>query len=103
MTLLVSCFKTKPILPSDSALCISAEANCPEHLKISSFPTDFISILSDMQDKSLIIFWKSEEGKLIIDENFTSGYFNSSISGSISRSFCVLHCLIPPFSNFSAK
>ena len=66
----LSCFLIKPMLPSDSALCISAEANCPEHLKINSFPTDLISSFSEIHDKSRIIFWKSAEGRLIIEENY---------------------------------
>ena len=44
-----------------------------------------------------------EQGKLIIEEKVTSGTSNSSDSGSISRSFCVLHCLISPFSNLRPK
>ena len=35
--------------------------------------------------------------------NLTSGTANSSCSGSINFNFCVLHCLISPFSNFKAK
>ena len=63
-----------------------------------------------------VVFWNSDGSlsdacgnasrcvaKLIMDENFTSGYANSSGSGSIRRNFCVLHCFISPFSNFKAK
>ena len=58
--LLTSCFLTYSILPSDSVRLISASANPPEHLKISSTPLtvtiDFISILSEIHVKSLTIF-----------------------------------------------
>ena len=89
--------------PSDSALLISAVANDPAHLKINSFAKDFISNLSLNGLKSLMIFWKSLDGKFIIEENSTLGTCNSSWSGSINLNFCVLHCLISPFSNFKPK
>jgi hypothetical protein len=75
------------MFPSDSARRTSAVANVPLHLKINSFATDLISILSEIHDKSLTIFWKSDEGKLMTDENVTLGISNSSESGSINLNF----------------
>ena len=65
--------------------------------------TDLISKHSEIHDKSRIIFWKSDEGKLITEEKETLGSSNSSVSGTINLNFCVLHCLISPFSNLRPK
>ena len=102
MTRWVSC-RTNSIPPSDSALRTSAVAKLPQQRKISSLATDFISILSDMQERSRTIFWKSEEGMLMTEEKVTFGTSSSSGSVSIYRSFCDLHCLISQFSNFNPK
>ena len=50
-----------------------------------------------------MIFWKSAEGKLRTEENLTSGTASSSESGSIRRSFCILCCLMEPFSNLRPR
>ena len=62
-------------------------AKGPWHLNINSFPTDLISNLSEILDKSRIIFWKSLEGRVMIEEKVTSGSSNSSSSGSINFNF----------------
>ena len=59
--------------------------------------------MSEILFKSRIIFWKSEEGKLIIDENLTLGIDKSSTSGSGNFSFWILHCSLFLFSNLRVK
>ena len=66
---------------STSARWISAEANWPWHLKISSFPTDLISNLSEIHDKSRIIFWKSAEGKLIMEFDLNENKLEIDVQG----------------------
>ena len=90
-------------MPWEAAREISTLAKEPAHLKISSLSTERISSLSLRGLKSLTIFWKSDDGKLIIDEKDIEGIANSSQSGSINLNFWILHCFMSPFSNFNPK
>ena len=103
MILEVSCFCMNSIPPSVSVRRISAVANCPEHLKMSSLLTDLISSRSEMHARSRIIFWKSDDGRLMMDEKDTSGMWSSSVSGSMRRRCCVLNCLMSEFSNLKLR
>ena len=103
VTFELSCLWMNSIPPSDSVLRISAVANCPEHRKMSSFATDLISSLSEMHERSRMIFWKSVEGRLMIEEKETLGKSSTSSSGSMSRRCWVLNCLISEFSNLKLR